>query len=84
MKMQVICSPYLNWRSMARVKLFVSTGVVTHMLLPTSIESAYTDKSKFHIHIVTPFTDLLFGVIHSRTLLENLLSVMVTHSSVLY
>ena len=30
-----------------------------------------------------PFTDVLFGVIHSRTLLESLLSVIVTHSSVL-
>ena len=30
-----------------------------------------------------PFMDVLFGVIHSRTLLENLLSVIVTHSSVL-
>ena len=34
-------------------------------------------------HIVTPFMDVLFGVIHSRTLLEKLLSVIVTHSSVL-
>ena len=33
-------------------------------------------------HIVTPFTDVLFGVIHSRALLENLLSVIVTHSNV--
>ena len=29
------------------------------------------------------FMDVLFGVIHSRTLLESLLSVVVTHSSVL-
>ena len=36
-----------------------------------------------HIHIVTPFMDVLFGVIHTRTLLENYLSVIVTHSSVL-
>ena len=34
-------------------------------------------------HIVTPFMDVLFGVIHTRNLLENLLSVLVTHSSVL-
>ena len=36
-------------------------------------------------HIVTPlnFMDVLFGVIHTRTPLENLLSVIVTHSSVL-
>ena len=40
-------------------------------------------KSNCSSHIVTPFMDVLFGVIHSRTLLENLLSVIVTHSSVL-
>ena len=34
-------------------------------------------------HIVTQFMDVLFDVIQSRTLLENLLSVIVTHSSVL-
>ena len=34
-------------------------------------------------HIVTLFMDVLFGVIHSRTLLENLLRVLVTHSCVL-
>ena len=32
---------------------------------------------------VTQFMDVLVGVIHSRTLLERLLSVIVTHSSVL-
>ena len=37
----------------------------------------------FKSYIVTPFMDALFGVIHTRTLLENLLSVLVTHSSVL-
>ena len=31
----------------------------------------------------TTFMDVLFFVIHTRTLLENLLSVLVTHSSVL-
>ena len=40
-------------------------------------------KSNCSCHIVTPFMDVLFGVIHSRTLLENLLSAIVTHSSVL-
>ena len=34
-------------------------------------------------HIVTPFMDVHFDVIHTRTLLENLLSVTVTHSNVL-
>ena len=33
-------------------------------------------------HVVTPFMNVHFSVIHSRTLLENLLSVIVTHSSV--
>ena len=40
-------------------------------------------KSNFSSHIVTSFMDVLFGVIHSITLLECLLSVIVTHSSVL-
>ena len=40
-------------------------------------------KSNCSNHTVTPFMDVLFGVIHTRTLLENLLSVLVTHSSVL-
>ena len=40
-------------------------------------------KSNCSSHFVTPFMGVLFGVIHTRTLLENLLSVIVTHSSVL-
>ena len=40
-------------------------------------------KSNCSSHIVSTFMDVLFGVIHSRILLENLLSVIVTHSSVL-
>ena len=40
-------------------------------------------KSNCSSHIVTPFIDVLFGVIHTRTLLENWLSVIVTHSSFL-
>ena len=40
-------------------------------------------KSNCFSHTVTLFMDVLFGVIHSRTILENLLSVLVTHSSVL-
>ena len=39
--------------------------------------------SKCSSRIVTPFIDVRFGVIPSRTLLENLLSVIVAHSSVL-
>ena len=40
-------------------------------------------KSNCPSHIVTTFMDMLFGVIHTRTLLENLMSVIVTHSSIL-
>ena len=40
-------------------------------------------KSNCSSHIVTPFMDVLFGVIHSRALVENLLSFIVTHSNVL-
>ena len=40
-------------------------------------------KSNCSTHIVTPFMDVLFCVIHTRTLLENLLLVLLTHSSVL-
>ena len=40
-------------------------------------------KSNCLSHIVIPFMDVLFGVILTRTLLENLLSVIVTHSSIL-
>ena len=42
-----------------------------------------TQKSNCSSHIVTPFMDVPFGVTHTRTLLENLLSVLVTHLSVL-
>ena len=40
-------------------------------------------KSNCSSRTVTPFMNVQFGVIHTRTLLENLLSVIVTHSSVL-
>ena len=40
-------------------------------------------KSNCSSRIITPFMDVLFGVIHSITLLENLLTVIMTHSSVL-
>ena len=36
-------------------------------------------KNRFSSHIVTTFMDVLLGVIHTITLLENLLSVIVTH-----
>ena len=40
-------------------------------------------KSNCSSLIVTQFMNVLFGVIHTRTLVENLLSVLVTDSSVL-
>ena len=40
-------------------------------------------KIQLFKHIVTQFIDVLFGVNHSRTLLESLLSFIVTHSRVL-
>ena len=40
-------------------------------------------KSNCSSHIVTQFMDVVIGVIQFRTLLESLLSVIVTHSSVL-
>ena len=40
-------------------------------------------KSNCSSHIVTQFMDVLFGVIRTRTPLENLLSVIVTHSNYL-
>ena len=40
-------------------------------------------RSNCSSHIVIQFMDVVFGAIHSRTLLESLLSVIVTHSSVL-
>ena len=52
----------------------------------------WSESSHFHLlrqksncssHIVTPFMDVQLDVIHTRTLLENLLSVLVTHSGVL-
>ena len=43
----------------------------------------WRQKSNCSSRFVTPFMDAHFGVVHSRTLLENLLSVIVTHSRVL-
>ena len=38
-------------------------------------------KTNCSSHIVIPFMDVLFGLIRTITLLENLLSVIVTHSN---
>ena len=63
-------------------KQFRRKNAVSNMLVRTRLP-LLRQKSNCSSHIVTPFMDVLFGVIHSRTLLENLLSVIVTHSSVL-
>ena len=44
------------------------------------VEQKYNCSS----HIVSQFMDVLFGVIHTNTLLENLLSVIVAHSNYLF
>ena len=41
----------------------------------------WRQKSNCSSHIVTQFMGVLFGVIHTNTLLENLLAVIVTHSN---
>ena len=43
----------------------------------------WRQKSNCSSYIVTPFMEVLFGVIHTRTPQENLLAVIVTHSNVL-
>ena len=43
----------------------------------------WRQKSNCPSHIVAQFMDMIFGVILTRTPLENLLSVIVTHSNVL-
>ena len=40
----------------------------------------WRQNSNFSSDIVTQFMGVLFGVIHAKTLLENLLSVIMTHS----
>ena len=51
----------------------------------SGISHLYLLRQKFKCssHMVTPFMDVIFVVIHSRTLLENLLLVIGTYSSVL-
>ena len=41
----------------------------------------WRQKSNCSSHIVTQFMDVIFGVVHTRTLLEKLLLVIVTHSN---
>ena len=64
-------------------KQFRRQNAVGNMLVRKFSFTPIEAKSNCSSHIVTPFADVLFGVIHPRTLLEYLLSVTVTHSSVL-
>ena len=64
-------------------KQFRRQNAVGNMLVRKFSLHLLRQKSNCSSRIVTPFMDVHFGVIHSRTLLENLLSVIVTHSSVL-
>ena len=56
-------------------------NAVGNMLVITSHLHLLRQNSNCSSHIVTPYMNVLIGVIHTRTLLENLLSVIVTHSS---
>ena len=54
---------------------------VGNMLVWSSHLHLWRQKSSCSSHIVTQFIDVHFGVIYTRTLSENLLSVRVTHSN---
>ena len=64
-------------------KRFRRKNSVVNMLVRKLSFAPMEAKIKFFRGcIVNPFMDVLFGVIHTRTLLENLLTVIVTHSNV--
>ena len=65
-------------------KQFMRQNTVGNMLVRKFSFAPIEQKSNCSSHTVTPFMDVLLGVIHTRTLLENLLNIfLVTHSSVL-
>ena len=64
-------------------KQFIRQNAVGNCWSGNSHLHILRQKSNCSSHIFTQFMDVLFGVIHSRTLLESLLSVIVTHSSIL-
>ena len=64
-------------------KQFRRQNAVGYMLVRKFSFAPIKAKINCSSPIVTPFMDVLFGVIHTRTLEENFLSVLVTHSSVL-
>ena len=65
----------ISW-SMVNLQLTIRWSECSHL-------HQWKQKANCSSHIGTPLMDVLFGVIHTRTLLENLQSVIVTHSSVL-
>ena len=70
-----------NCRDDKDKKLFKRQYAVGNMLVRSSHLHLLSQKSNCSSHIVTPFMDVLFGVIHTRTLLENSMSVLVRHSN---
>ena len=72
-----------SWDDKDIKKQFMRQNSVGNMLVGNFSFARIEQKSNCSSHIVTPFMDVLFGIIHTRTLLENLLSVLVTHSSIL-
>ena len=69
---------YLKINSGGKMQLAICSSGSSNLHL-------WRQKSNCSSHFVTQFTDALFGVIHTRTLLENLLSenVIVTHTYIL-
>ena len=55
------------------VKQFRRKNTVDNMLLSSESSNLHLWRQKIQLfsHIVTQFTDVLSGVIHTRTLLEN-------------
>ena len=64
-------------------KQFRRQNAVDYMLVRKLSFAPMAAKIQLFKSYCTPFLDVLFGVMHNRTLLESLLSVIVTHSSVL-
>ena len=64
-------------------KQFRRQNAVNNMLVKKFSFVPIEAKSNCSGHIVISFMDVVFGVIYTRTLLENLLSVTETHKIVL-
>ena len=65
-------------------KQFMRQNALGYMMVRKFSFAPLEVKFNCSSHIFTPYMDVLFGVIHTRTQLENLnVSVIVTHSSVL-